>query len=110
MSTTGGSDLAYINYVGQVSTILHLLTSKDSDLSSYFDKIGESGLNDNNLLKRILINNHTDVNKAKYRRELALEHIFGFCKTFKKITKILGFHLKVKTAKLQDSILNNNSY
>ena len=29
---------------------------------------------------------------------------FGFCKTFKKITKQLGFHLTFKTADLQDII------
>ena len=42
LSTTGGMDLEDIKYVGQVSTIMRFLTSKDSDLSSYFDKNGES--------------------------------------------------------------------
>ena len=32
LSTTGGSDLEHNKYVGQVSTIMRLLTSKDSDL------------------------------------------------------------------------------
>ena len=36
LSTTGGSDLENNKYVGQVSTIMRLLTSSDSDLSSYF--------------------------------------------------------------------------
>ena len=84
---------------------MRLLTSKDSDLSSCFDKNGESPLNDKNILKRILINNYTDGKKGKYKRQLALEHIFGFCQTFKKVTKNLGFHITFKTANLQDIIL-----
>ena len=39
LCTTGGGDLEDIKYVGQVSTIMRLLTSKDGDLSSYFDKM-----------------------------------------------------------------------
>ena len=65
LSTTGGSDLEHNKYVGQVSTIMRLLTSKDGDLSSCFDTNGENPLNDNNVLKRILINNHTDGKKGK---------------------------------------------
>ena len=103
-STTGSSDLEHNKYVGQVSTIMRSLTSKDSDLSSCFDKKGESALNDNNLLKRILIKNHTVANKGKYKTKLELEHIFGSCETFKKITKNLGFDLTFKTANLQDII------
>ena len=34
-----------------------------------------------------------------------MERIFGFCKTSRKITKNLGFHLKFKTANLQYNIL-----
>ena len=37
-STTGGIDVEDIRYVGQVSSIMRLITSKDSDLSSCFDK------------------------------------------------------------------------
>ena len=92
LSTTGGSDLEHNKYVGQVSKIMRLLTSKDSDSSSCFDKSGESALNDKNLLKRILINNHTDANKGKYKGKLELGHNFGF-------------HLTFKTANLQDIIL-----
>ena len=86
LATTGGSDLEHIKYVGQVSTIMRLLTSKDGDLSSCFDKSGESALSDNNLLKRILVDNHTDANKGKNKGKLDLEQIFGLCKTFEKIT------------------------
>ena len=56
-------------------------------------------------MKQLLINNHAEgVNKGKIKVQLALEHIFGFCKTFKKITKSLGFHLKFKMKDLQDII------
>ena len=92
LNTTGGKDIEVNNYVGPVSTIMRLLTSKDGDLSSYFDKNGESVLDNGNTLKQILINNHPqEVNKGKVKGQLALEHIFGFCKTFKKITKKLDF-------------------
>ena len=105
LATTGGLDIEEIKYVGPVSTIMRLITSKDSDLSSYFDKNGESVLNDTNPLKQILINNHAlEANKGKIKGHLALEHIFGFCKTFKKITKNHGFHLKFKMNDLQDII------
>ena len=97
LSTTGGMDLEVIKYVGQVSTIMRLITSKDSDLSSCFDKNGEKALDDNNPLKQILINNHADeVNKGKIKGQLPLEHKLGFCKTLKKITKNLGIHLTFK--------------
>ena len=104
LSTTGGMDLEDIKYVGQVGTIMRLLTSKNGDLSSYFDKNGESVINDDNPLKKILINNHAEANKGKIKGQLPLEHIFGFCKTFKKITKNLGFHLTFKMNDLQHII------
>ena len=68
-------------------------------------KNGESVLDNDNLLKQILINNQAvEVNKGKVKGQLALEHIFGFCKAFKKITKNLGFHLILKMIDLQDTI------
>ena len=70
LSTAVGSDLEHNKYVGQVSTIMRFLTSTSSDLSSCFDKSGESGLNDNNLLKQILVNIYTDANKGKNKRKL----------------------------------------
>ena len=63
---------------------MRLLTQKDGDLSSYFDRIDESeaGIT-NSTLKHMLIDSHTnDDNKDKIRANLPLEHIFGFCKTF----------------------------
>ena len=90
LTTTGGMEIEHNKYVGPVSTIMRLLTSKDGDLSSYFYKNGESVLDNDNPLKQILISNHAvEVNKGKIKGQLALEHIFGFCKTFKKITKTI---------------------
>ena len=92
LTTTGGMDIEVNKYVGPVSTIMRMLTSKDGDLSSYLDKNGESVIDNDNPLKQILINNHPqEVNKGKIKGQLALEHIFGFCKTFKKKQKILDF-------------------
>ena len=105
LSITGGSDLEHNNNAGQVSTIMRLLTSKDSDLSSCFDKNGEKELTDNIVSKQIIINNLTiDVNKGKIRGQLPLEQLLGFCQTFKNITNILEFHLKFKMNDLQDII------
>ena len=82
--------------------MMRVLTSKDGDIISYFDKINEPDVN-NTTLKQRLINNHTvAANKGKLTGQLPLEHIFGFCKTFKKVTKNLGFHISFKTADLQD--------
>ena len=54
------------------------------------------------VLKQIIINNHTEAAiKGKVKRQLPLEHTFGFCKTFKKITKNLKFHLTFKMNDLQ---------
>ena len=44
LTTTGGMDIEINKYVGPVSTIMRMITSKDGDLSSYFDKNGESVL------------------------------------------------------------------
>ena len=52
----------------------------------------------------MLIDNHTDANKGKIKGYLYLEDIFGFYKTFNKVTKNLGFHLMFKTNDLQDNI------
>ena len=103
LTTTGGMEFDVNKNVGPVSTIRRLLTSKDSDLPSYSDKNGESALDSDNPLTRILINNHAvQVNRGKVKGQLALQNIFGFCKSFKKITKNLGFHLIFKTNDLQD--------
>ena len=111
ISTSAGTEIEHNKNLGNVSTIMRILTQKDGDLSSYFDKTNESaGEIDNSTLKQMLINSHThDVNKGKIRANLPLEHIFGFCKTFKKITKGLGFELQLKTSNEKKNILFTNN-
>ena len=92
---------------------MRAISNKDGALLSQFDNINE---NDIPILESLanlppqirdtshhkkLINNHTDANKGKIKGYLYLEDIFGFCKTLKKVTKILGFHLTFKTNELQ---------
>ena len=52
----------------------------------------------------MLINNHSDANKGKIKGHLYSEDNFGFCKTFKKVTKNLGFNIVFKTNDLQNII------
>ena len=116
MSTTIGSNFEHNKFCGQVSTIMKVISNKDGDLLSQFDTFNE---NDMPLLERLinlppqmrdaaqqkmLISNHTDANKGKITGYLYLEDIFGLCKSFKKVTKNLGFHLMLKTNDLQDII------
>ena len=116
LSTTLGSDIEHNKFCGQISTIMKVVSNKDDDLLSQFGNINE---NDISLLERLvdlpphirstpnqkmLIDTHLDANKGKIKGYLYLEDIFGFCKTFKKVTKNLGFHLMFKTANLQDII------
>ena len=57
----------------------------------------------------MLIDSHiNEDNKGKLRAILPLEHIIGFCKTFKKITKGLGFELQLKTSTEKRNILYTN--
>ena len=95
---------------------MRAISNKDGDLLSQFDNINENDIPVLNRLadlpvqirdtphQKMLINNHTDVNKGKIIGYLYLEDIFGFCKTFKNVTKKLGFHLTFKTNDLQDII------
>ena len=116
LSTTIGSDIEHNKFCGQISTIMKVISNKDGDLLSQFGNINE---NDIPLLERLvdlpkqirdtphqkmLIDNHTDANKGKIKGYSYFEDIFGFCKTFEKVTKNLGFHLLFKTANLQDII------
>ena len=116
LSTTLGTDIESNNFCGQVSTTMRVILNKDADLLSQFDNVNE---NDIPLLERITnpppqirdtphqkmtIDNHTDLNKGKIKGFFYPEDIFGFCKSFKKVTKSLGFHLMLKINDLQDII------
>ena len=92
ISTTRGMEIEQVKFLGQVSTIMRALTSKDEDLLTYFDNIDETQNGSNNTsLKQKLINNHTETNRGKIKGPLPLEHIFGFLKLFKRLLKILVF-------------------
>ena len=116
LSTTIGSDIEHNKFCGQISTIMKVVSNKDDDLLSQFGNINENGIPLLEILtdlpvqirdtphQKMLIDNHLDANKGKIKGYLYLEDIFGFCRTFKKVTKNLGFHLLFKTANLQDII------
>ena len=106
ISTSSGVEIEQNKFVGPVSTIMRLTTQKDGDLSSYFDIIDESEAGiDNSSLKQILINNHSEANRGIIRGHLPLEYIFGFAKSFKTITKGLGFELDLRTSNRKRDIL-----
>ena len=68
-STAAGVEIEHNKNLGNVSTIMRILTQKDGDLSSYFDKINEAedGIN-NSTLKHLLIDSHdNNGNKGKIR-------------------------------------------
>ena len=87
---------------------MRALTSKDGDLLSHFDYINEGNTIvdfNSTSFKQMLNDNHTDpANKVKIKGRLLLEHVFGFFKTFKKVTKNLKFHLTLKTKDLKKII------
>ena len=98
VSTILGSDIETNKFCGQVPTNMRVISNKDGDLLSQIDNINE---NDIPVLERLaglplhiqstphqnlLINNHTNANKGKRKRHLNLEDVFGFCKSFKKVT------------------------
>ena len=98
---------------------MRAISNKDGDLLSQFDNINENDIPILNRLadlpvqiqstphQKMLINNHTDANRGKIKGYLYLEDIFGFCKTFKKVTKNLGIHLTFKTNDLQNIIYSS---
>ena len=93
---------------------MRVVSSRDGDLLSQFDNIDEKVgadedattdiIQDTSLHKMLIANHENGPNRGKIKGQLPLEHIFGFCKTFKKVTKNLGFHITFKTANLQDII------
>ena len=89
---------------------MKVLSKKDGDLLSQFDNFNE---NDIPILERLqdlppqiretpdqkmLIFNHTDANKGRIKGYLYLEDIFEYCKSVKKVARILVFHFMFETA------------
>ena len=92
---------------------MRVVSSRDGDLFSQFDNFNEEiGANEaatsdnirSTSLHKMLITNHEAANRGKIKGQLQLQDMFGFCKTFKKVTKNLGFRITYKTANLQDII------
>ena len=108
ISTSAGTEIEYCSHLGPVATVKRLLTQKDGGLSSYLDEIDETEVGiTNSSKKHMLIDSHTnDDNKGKIKANFPLEQIFGFGKTFKKITKVLGFELQLKTSNEKQNIID----
>ena len=99
LSSILGSDIEHNKFCCQVSTILKSISSKYGDLLSQFDNVNEdyipilSGRADSppqiqsTPHQKRLMNIHTDANKGKIKGYLNVEDIFGFCRSFKKVTK-----------------------
>ena len=117
LSTKIGSDIEHNKFCGQVSTIMKVISNKDGDLLSQFDNNNENDIpilnrmvklspqiRDTPWQKMLIINYDSDANKSKIKGFFYLEDISGFCKSFIKVTKNLGFHLMLKTNDLQDII------
>ena len=70
LSTTGSSDREHIKNVGQISSNMRTLTSKDGNLLSHFDKIDESAAAlEKTSLHHHLFNNHDiAANKGKINK------------------------------------------
>ena len=101
LSTTIGSDIEINKFCGQVSTIMRAISNKKGDLLSQFDNINE---NDIPILER-LADLPPEIRSTPHLEGYPyLEDIFGFCRTFKKVTENLGFHLRFKTIDLQNII------
>ena len=75
--------MEYNKNVGQVSTILTALTTKEADLLSQFDKIEEPEAQiDVASLKHLLVNKQdVAANKGKIKGRLPVKHSFVFCET-----------------------------
>ena len=102
--TNGGSEIETKKFVGPVSIITRVLLSKDGIFSSYFDKINENNLNNTTLEKTPNDNPTVQDNNGKVSGQLPLEHDFGFCNTFGKVTKELDFPITSKRNDLHDFV------
>ena len=106
MSSSSGVEIEQNNFGGPVSIIMRTVTQKDGEFSTYFDIIDESEAGiDNSSLKQILINDRTADNRDIIRGHLPLEYVFGFAKSFEKITKRIGFELDLRTTNRKRDIL-----
>ena len=99
LSTSIGGDIEINKWGGPISTVMRVVSNKDGDLLSQFDKINENDIpvlerlanlppqNRSTPNQKMLTNNQTNANKGKIKGYPYLEETFGFCKFFKKVTK-----------------------
>ena len=116
LGTTIGSDIENNTFCGQVSTIMRAISNKDGDLLSQLDNKNKKDITIPERLEdlpvqtretphqKMLINNHTDANNGRIKGYFYLEDFFMFCRTFKEVTKNVGFHITVKTNSLRNII------
>ena len=106
ISTSAGTVTEQNHFVGAVSTIMWLTTQRKGHLFTYFDIIDESEKSiKKSSLKQTLTGNHTKLNRRLLRGHLPEEYIIGFCKSFRKLTKGLGFELELRTSNRKQDIL-----
>ena len=74
-ATTGGTVIENNKFVGPTSTMMRIITGKEGDLQSCFDKIDETQINNTTLKQRIIEDHGTAVNKGKCVGFLPLEHL-----------------------------------
>ena len=110
--STSTADLEHNKYLGQISTIMRLVSSREGDLLPQFDNINEAtGANEaatsdnfrsTSLNKMLFTNHEEDANRGKIKGQLPLEHVLGFCKIFERLQKISDFvsHLKQQIYKI----------
>ena len=122
LDTNVGSDIQHNKFCVQVSTFMKVISIEDDDLLSQIANFIENDIPLNERLadlppqitstphQKTLIDNHTDPNKGKIKGYSFVEDIFGFGKTFKKVTKNLGFHIMFKTANLQNIIYRSKAH
>ena len=85
-------EIEQVQFLGQVSTIMRVLTNKGGDFLSHFFNTDETEDGSSNTsVKQMLINNDTEAKRGKNKGHLPLEHIFGLFKTLKRLLKTLVF-------------------
>ena len=112
LSTTLESDIEHNKFCGRASTIMIVISNKDSDILSQFDEINE---NEITILERLadlppqilstphhrmLIKNHTDANKGKIKRTIVFRRHFWILQMFWKGNEKIRLRSHVQNSKL----------
>ena len=108
LSTTAGTEIENNKNHRKFFNYKEIINTEGWRFITFFrqKKEREAGIT-NSILKHMLIESHTNEdNKGKIGANFPLEHEFGFCKTFKKIPKGLGFELQLKTSNEKQNIID----